>query len=244
MMDDEPFLSVDFGDAAKAQISDTVLAGLFALTKTNFDPETVSENARRNITHRAFYDYLSGQFTDPTIDFTRFLLKEVDIKHVRATAVDGFRSIAKAAFNDVFTSHVLARLDITGAPSRPSRSEPTVEVPVEPAAATGAEKNGIVTTEGELHAFEAICRRLAFLAAGDAELFKAIDRVAYRDYQGKMAVFYAQERKGRLLDIHEGKDHKIRFALADDGDPSPVTDLTSIDERLHALFARKVIEIA
>lgn len=59
MMDDDPFLFINFGDFQKNSISDTVLEGLFVLTKANFDPETVSDNARRSITHRAFCDYLS-----------------------------------------------------------------------------------------------------------------------------------------------------------------------------------------
>lgn len=242
MMDDEPFLVIDFGDAAKAQISETVLEGLFALTKSRFDPDTVSENARRSITHRAFYGYLGQQFTDPSVEFTRFLLKEVDIKHVRANAVEGYRTIAKAAFNDVFTSHVLARLDITGGTSRPLRTEPTPE-PLVAEQTTPSEKSLIVTTENELRAFEAIRRRLAFLSAGKADLFEAIGKVAYRDYQGKMAVFYAQERKGRLLDIIEGKDGSIRFVLADGGDPAPVTSLSSLDDRLRSIFEKRVAEV-
>lgn len=243
MMDDDPYLVIDFGDFQKTSISDTALDGLFALTKANFDPETVSDNARRSITHRAFYEYLGHQFLSPSVEFTRFLLKEVDIKHVRATAVDGYRDIAKAAFNDVFTSHVLRRLDIAGTTPLPIRSEPASE-PAPSVTAQTNQKPGIVTTAAELHAFETICRRLAFLSAGKADMFNAIDHVSFRDYQGKMAVFYMQERKGRLLDILEGKDGSIRFVLADDGDTTPVTDLTAIDDRLRGIFQKKVSEIS
>lgn len=244
MMDDDPFLTINFGDFPKTPISDTVLEGLFALTKTKFDPDTVSENARRSITHRAFYDYLGGQFLSPSVEFTRFLLKEVDIKHVRASAVDGYRDIAKAAFNDVFTSHVLKRLDIAGTTPLPSRPEPSQEpAPDHVATPQDIDKAGIVTTHGELQAFENICRRLAFLSAGKSELFDAIGRVSFRDYQGKMAVFYMQERKGRLLDIFEGKDNSIRYVLADNSDPTPVIDLASVDERLRLLFEKRVNEV-
>lgn len=243
MMDDDPFLTINFGDLQKTPISDTALEGLFALTKAKFDPETVSDNARRSITHRAFYDYLGAQFLSPSIEFTRFLLKEVDIKHVRSAAVDGYRDIAKAAFNDVFTSHVLKRLDIAGTTALPMRSEAPIE-PVPSVVAQPSDKPGIVTTEAELRAFEAIRRRLAFLSAGKAERFDAIGHVAFRDYQGKMAVFYMQERKGRLLDILEGKDGSIRFVLADDGDSTPVTDLATVDDRLRGIFQKKVAEIS
>lgn len=242
MMDDDPFLTINFGDLQKTPISDTALEGLFALTKAKFDPETVSENARRSITHRAFYDYLGAQFLSPSIEFTRFLLKEVDIKHVRSAAVDGYREIAKAAFTDVFTSHVLKRLDIAGTTALPMRSEsppePTPSVAVQP-----SDKPSVVTTEAELRAFEVVRRRLAFLSAGKAEMFEAIGHVSFRDFQGKMAVFYLQERKGRLLDILEGRDGSIRFVLADDGDATPVADLATVDERLKGIFQKKVAEI-
>jgi hypothetical protein len=245
MMDDDPFLEIDFGEATKAQLSDTLLEGLFALTKGNFDPDTVSENARRSITHRAFYDYLNHQFQEPSIEFTRFLLKEVDIKHVRTVAVEGYRAIARAAFSDVFTANVLRRLDISATAPRPAR-DPAPEPAAETAARgepDGSER-GIRTTEHELQAFESIRRRLAFLAGGRRDLFDAIAKVAYRDYVGKMAVYYQQERKGRLADILEGRDGTVRFVLADGLDPTPVADLAGLDDRMKALFEKRVADVA
>lgn len=241
MMDDEPFLTLDFGDPAKTQISDTLLEGLFALTKGNFDPETVSENARRSIIHRAFFEYLSQQFLDPSVEFTRFLLKEVDIKHVRTVAMEGYRVIAKAAFADVFTSNVLKRLDISATAPRPVREAAPDPSPA-PAADPHQDK-GVVTSEHELQAFENIRRRLAFLSGGRSDIFTAIDRVAYRDYLGKMAVFFVQERKGRLADVLEAKDGSIRYVLADGVDATPVADLASVDDRLRALFEKRIADL-
>jgi len=241
LMDDDPFLDVDFEKVAKAQISDTALEGLFALAKGNFDPDTVAENARRSIIHRAFTDYLAAQFSEPTGEFTRFLLKENAIKHVRANALDSYRLIAKAAFNDVFTSHVLRRLDISeGIPKIVTRSIAAQEPSAEVAAPPSPPESAIKTTAAELEAFEAIRRRLAFLSAGRKDLFDAVAKVQYRDYQGKMAVFYELERKGRLVDLIETRDGKIRFAVADGGDTTQVTDLDLIEDRLKTLFERRV----
>lgn len=243
MMDDEPFLQIDFGDSSRNPISETLLEGLFALTKGNFDPETVSENARRSITHRAFYDYLSHQFQDPSVEFTRFLLKEVEIKHIRTTAMEGYRAIAKAAFSDVFTSNVLRRLDIPPNTPRPTRE--AIPEPLSGSAAPASDhpERGVVTTESELQAFEIVRRRLAFLSGGRSDFFAAIDRISYRDYLGKMAVFYVQERKGRLVDILENKDGAIRYVIADGQDTTPVTDLASVDDRLKALFEKRLAEL-
>ena len=244
MMDDEPFLTLDFGADPKSAISDTALEGLFALTKAEFNPETVSENARRSIMHRAFYDYLSREFGDPSPDFTRFLLKEIKIKHIRTSALDAYRTIAKAAFKDVFNSHVLRQLDITATvPKTPARVETPAEATPDATNNAAKPESGIITTAAELCAFEQVRRRLAFLAAGDAALFEAIGKIQYRDYQGKMAVFYQYERKGRILDIVEGRDGVIRFVVMDGGDMAPFVDLAAADERLRTIFIKRVAEI-
>lgn len=244
MMDDDPYLTIDFGADPKTAISDTALDGLYALTKQAFNSETISENARRSILYRAFYDYLSDQFGDPSAEFTRFMLKEMNMKHIRAAALDAYRDIAKAAFKDVFNSHVLRQLDITSTmPMATARSEPTAVAPSAEPQAGRKPDNGIVTTEAELAAFEQIRRRLAFLAGGDGTLYDAIGRVQFRDYQGKMAVFYQLERKGRLADIVTGKDDSIRFVVMDGGDTAPISDLAEADERLRALFVKRVADV-
>lgn len=241
LMDDNPFLEVDFDKVAKAQISETAIEGLYALTKSKFDPDVVADNARRNITHRAFFDYLTNQFAEPSIEFTRFLLKENDIKHVRLNAIEGYRSIAKAAFNDVFTSNVLRRLDITGnIPKQPARSDTPAEAVSATAVPAPSAPN---TTAAELDAFEAVRRRLAFLSSGNPKLYEAISKIEYRDYQGKMAVFYRLERKGRLIDIVESKDGSLKFLIMDGEEASLVSELSSLDDRLKLLFEKRVAEV-
>ena len=66
--------------------------------------------------------------------------------------------------------------------------------------------------------------------------------VQFRDFQGKMAVFFKQERKGRLIDIFESKDGAIRFVVMDGGDSTPVANLSAIDERLKSLFEKRVLD--
>lgn len=243
MMDDEPFLTIDFDLVAKGQLIDNAVEGLNALTKSKFDPEMVSENARRSITHRAFFEYLSNQFNDPSMDFTRFLLKENDIKHVRQNAMDGYRAIAKSALDDVFTTNVLKRLDISGSLPKPLRPDPVLAPPISLDVSHSLQERGVVTTDTELRAYEDIRRRLAFLVSGRADLFDAIQKVHFKDYQGKMVVFYNQERKGRLIDILENRDGQLRFVVADGGDPSPIESLPSLDSRLKALFEKRVAEV-
>ena len=241
LMDDEPFLTVSANELAKAQISETLLDALFALTKSHFDPETIGENARKSLTHRAFFEYINEQFNNPSVEFTRFLLKENEIKHVRTAAIDGYRHITKAALDDVFTASVLRKLDIKERPvgnTSPTQSDPPIVN-----LATAPKDPLSETTAAELEAFETVRRRLAFLSAGDMSLFERIGHVKYRDYHGKMAVYYELERKGRLLDIVEAKDGSVRYVFFDE-EKEPVVDLATADERLIKLFRKKVEDVA
>lgn len=241
MMDDEPFLALHLEQVAKGQISETLLDSLFALTKGKFDPETIGENAKRSLTHHAFYEYLSQQFAKPSLNFTRFLLQENQIKHVRTHAIEGYRAIAKSAFNDVFTANVLKRLDISE-PKSAAGSAPVAhaEVPLDATAADNSK--AIVTTPAELAAVESIRMRLAFLAKGDIGLYEHIRRIEYRDYQGKMVVFYGKERKGRILEIIESRDGSaITFQLAETGESA--TDIAALDDSLMSIFRKRVQEL-
>lgn len=246
MMDDEPFLVLNLDDWARGQVSDTVLDGLFALTKGRFDPDTIAENARRSLTHKAFYDYLTQQFSDPSVELTRFLLKENNIKHVRAQAIDGYRAIAKAAFKDVFTTSVLRKLEINerSVPSASTAALICASAAVSPSLANSSDKSRTIeTTQAEMDAFEAVRRRLAFLSAGDKILYDNIEKIKFRDYHGKMVIFFEMERKGRLLELIETKEGAMQYFVTDDGDKESVLDLPSVDGRLFELFRKRVHDL-
>ena len=105
---------------------------------------------------------------------------------------------------------------------------------------TEIKKEKIVTTDGEMRAFESLRIRLAYLANGRQDLFDAIPKVSFKDYQGKMVIFYDRERNGRLLDLVENSAGVVRYVLADGIEPSQFNDLPAMDERLRALFEKRV----
>lgn len=238
MMDNDPFLVLDLDAVAAEQIADAAVDHLFALTKDNFDPASVGEKARQGLAYQAVFAYLSGEFANPSEDFTRFVLSAVNIKNVRKNAIDTYRGVAKAAFSDVFKSHLLNRLDIAD-----GRPKSTATTPVTPEILpTNPDIDRIVTTEAELAIFEEIRRRLSFLAGGDLELFAHVQKVGYRDYQGKFIVFYDKERKGRLIDVIERRDGSINFIIGDGEPDAEGGNLSVFDDRLIALFKKRVKE--
>lgn len=241
IMDNEPFLTVDFSTISTGVITDTVVDGLLCLHKSVFDPTLISETARMNLIYLSFFEYLTKQFQLPSVEFTRFLLRESDIKHVRAAAMDAYRDIAKTAFQDVFNARVLQRLDINAPPTQKPQPAKAVELP-EPTPLEGKQQTVVETTQRELDAFEDVRRRLAFLCSGDFSLFDKIENVGYKDYQGKFVIFYARERKGRLLEIVEGKDGQFRYVIADGGEGKEEADLGALDVRLLNLFKKRIAD--
>lgn len=241
MMDEEPFLIFDAKTASTGGLSDNLIEGITAISKQNFDPQTIGDHAQQKMTYRYFYDYLKSQFDEPSVDFTRFLLKENEILHVRAAAIEGYRAIAKAAFRDTFNDRVLSRLDIADrSPSTATKEAPTGVSVVSDA----VDSPGVVTTAKELEAFETTRRRLAYLAGGDAVVYDRISDVQFKDYQGKMVVFLDKERKGRFLEIYERKDGKILFVTEEDGKKFESEDISTIDDVLIRNFRKKVQEMS
>jgi hypothetical protein len=101
----------------------------------------------------------------------------------------------------------------------------------------------IVTTERELAIVNYVRRRLAFLVP-DERLFNAIERVSYKDYIGKFAVYYHKERKGRLFDFVEGGGGFDKFIFPEPFGEISTNNILDIDKPLLAIFASRVNEIA
>jgi hypothetical protein len=85
-------------------------------------------------------------------------------------------------------------------------------------------------------------RRLAFLVSDDA-LFNAIDRVEYKDYVGKLAIYFDKESTGRMFDYIGGADGIDKYIF-----PAPygeiiTSNITDIDEPLKATFTARVRDI-
>jgi hypothetical protein len=84
--------------------------------------------------------------------------------------------------------------------------------------------------------------RLAFLAAGDEQLFDAVQHIGHIDRKTVFIVFCKQERKGKLFNFRAGTEPRYRFEFPEDQDIE-TDDLHEIDEPLLATFRRRVEEL-
>lgn len=233
MMDQSAFLTIDLTEIAKGKIEDSAVEGLMGLQKANFDPENIGAEAKRKLVFHSVLQQIAKLADSPTDDFTRLLLQNAGLTRVRANALAEYKGLIRKAFKEFIDIKILKRLDL-----------PTAE-PKEETAAPKPENapqvdDKIVTTEAEMEVFRYVQKRLAFLVK-DEVLFDAIGDIGFRDFQGKFVVFYKMERKGRLFELLNCKDHAYRFVFPD-GAEVKTNHLGDIDDRLLGLFVARVRE--
>jgi len=100
----------------------------------------------------------------------------------------------------------------------------------------------VVTTERELALFNYIRRRLAFLVKDEAA-FRAIEAISYKDYLGKLVVYYDKERKGRLFDFIEGANGFDKFVFPKPHGEIITNNMTDIDDTLRMVFLGRIREL-
>ena len=97
MMDQTAFLSLDLRQVAKGKIEDSIEDGLKSLQKAIFDPENIGAEAKRKLDFQNFVQQIAQLSQEPTEPFTRMLLQNVGLSHVRTKALTEYRELIKSA---------------------------------------------------------------------------------------------------------------------------------------------------
>ncbi len=160
MMDQTAFLSFDLREIAKGKIEDSVEEGLRSLQKVNFDPDNIGAEAKRKLVFRNLIQQIASLSEDPSEPFTRLLLQNAGLTHVRMKSLGEYQELIKSAFREFINLRILQRLDL------PAKDEPDrATIRQEPALLDKPAKpgDGIITTEAEMMIFNYIRRRLSYL---------------------------------------------------------------------------------
>ena len=231
-MDEEPFLVLDLETVSRNGVSDELLETLIHLTKQNFNPETIAEMAHIHLCKKRLRSLLIAEANAPSEEFCRFVLERAGLSNVRKGTIERhYGPLIKNAFEEALVLPIVQKLRSEAGPEGKFNAVNLHQI-----------GQRIVTTERELAIVTYVRRRLAFLVCEEA-LFNAIDQIAYKDYLGKLAVYYSNERNGRLFDYVEASDGIDKFIF-----PAPFGEIVTnnaldIDEPLKATFTARVREM-
>ena len=247
LMDDEPFAVVDLTEVAQEQIADDALDALLKVRRDTFNPEDIGADARRKVYISEYVKALESAFKDPNESFVRTLMDIAGVEGKRTTKLLGeHRPYISEAMNTFFDKKLLERVgfaereDLVKVP--PTETQPVPVAPEVPQD-TPKEDSSVVTTEAELAVYDHVRHRLPFLIDRDEDLFRKLDNLYFKDFKGVFAVCYKQDRKGRLLNFREGADPKFRFEFAESGETITTNELSDIDDKLLAVFMKRVEEL-
>jgi hypothetical protein len=230
IMDDEPFLTLDLMMVAQGQLPDDVIDSFAKLQKSVFDPAAIAELAHVELTRKRLRAIFVAEASAPTEDFCRCVLQKAGLKNVRKAAIDRYYApMIKTAIGEALVLPVVKQLRAATATSGT-------------AAVSTEVSQRIITTDRELAIFAYVRRRLAFLISEEVE-FAAIEDIEYKDYIGKLIVYYGKERKGRLFDYIEGPEGCDKFIFPEPYGEIVTRDLLDIDQPLKAIFAQRVQEL-
>jgi len=231
-MDEEPFLTIDLETIARVGIADEALDSLLLLIKADFEPETVAETAHIQIIRKRLRTVFVDEARGPSEEFCRFVLDKVGLKNVRRAALERhYAPMVRTAFEESLVMPVVQKL----------RTDLSVEGKGGAAALHQIGQRVQISCR-DLAFINYVRQRLAYLANDDSQ-FDAIESVQYRDYVGKLVIYYDRERKGRLFDYIEAADgyHKYIF-------PDPIGEIVTnnraeIDDALRTIFVTRLREL-
>jgi hypothetical protein len=241
LMDDTAFLVLDLKEVAKGKVEDSTVDGIRRLQKAAFDPENIGAEAKRKLVFQAVLNQIRVQADTPSEYLVRLLLQAANITNIRSKALAEFTQLTKEAFKEYVNQQILHRLDLPqkdGDKQAEQNAAPDNNGATEPAPVADPR---IVTTDIERAVFRYVQQRLAFLVKDEA-LYKEIENIDYRDYQGKFIVFYKRERKGRLFDFIESGSGNHRFVFAGASGEIVTANFSDIDESLLAAFKARVAD--
>ncbi len=203
VMDDKPFLTINFEDISKNKLLDSEIESLISMHKMNFNPANIGSEAKKKLMFNSFLTQIKTFSLTPTPDFCTILLKNAGIGIVNQKRLEEYKPIITSAFKQFIENQIIDRLNIKKPETEEKEEKKEEKVVVE---------NKIETTENELKAFEMTKSRLLFLIKDNDKFNKILKYLQYKDYQTKFIVFYNIERKGRLFDfLEDTKNKKFTF---------------------------------
>lgn len=227
LMDAEPFLSVDLQTIAQGGVTDEIVETLALATKTHFAPDTIAERAHLQLVKKRLRSAFLNETSAPSERLVRAMMETIGFPGASAAAIERhYAPLAKAALEEAIIVPVVQKLRATGGGG----------------ADFAAAAQSVAGAEREVAVFNAVRRRLAYLAADEAQ-YHALDRLDYRDSVGKITIFLDHDPRGRIVEVLPGIDGTHKFIFPDGLGEIVAADLAGVDGALRAAFVTRVSEM-
>lgn len=228
-LDNEPFLTLSLKKLATRGLTATEEDFLARIQRDSFDEPWITRFAEAELLRKRLTRWLMDQLKSPSPQFCRYVLAQLDIKHVRGNRLEICVGLLQDAFAHGLANEIYEKI-------RRGRSSQAKNIQTKQAVSKDTSK--IVTTERELQIFELCKHRLAHLTRTKSEL-NEINNIHYRDFIRKFSVFYMKPKKGKLFDyVDEGDRDKFVFYINDDQEI--IYNVASIDKPLLASFRQRL----
>jgi hypothetical protein len=231
VMDEESFLTLDLETIARAGVADETVETLLAVTKAEFDTDTIAEAAHVALTRRRLRTMFVEETRGPSEAFCRFALERIGLRATPRNVIDRYYApLIKAVFDECIAAESVERLRAVATSGRP-KAQPFHHL-----------SHRVGAIERELAIVAHIRRRLAYLSESEAH-YNALDAIRFKDYVGRVVVFIDRERDGRLFDYIEAADGCDKFVFPEPYGEIITNDLSEIDAALKSVFDRRLREL-
>lgn len=239
-MDQRPFLEFDV-----LNFDETIIPEVKKLSKSSFDLNHIISSASELKYNREIKSILSGEFNDPSDEFTKFFVSKIYSGRMTQSVLTEFRGITKRSLQQFINGEINARLkSIIGKSDLSSNKQ---EVNQNPPVISVLDISGnmskkqrvdekIETTSDEINGFLAVVDALSGSVSKDRIIWKDVETyfVIMLDDDIRKPIcrlhFNAAQKYISLFDDAEGKVDKV--AIAD------VTDISNYTNKLIATVKR------
>ena len=215
-MDEKPFLEVTMLDLKDAQIEE-----LKKFHKSYFDIDNILSSASELKYMGELKNVISKEFANPSIDFVKFLGKQVYDGAFTSKIQEQFTTLVKRTINLYINDMISDRLKAAIKDSDAPRDEPETADHVD--VATPEESvSKIVTTEEELEAF--------YIVKSILRNTLPADRITYRDAQSYFAIFADNNNRKLICRLYLDSPTNKRIKFIDEDKQETVYKIATIDD--------------
>ncbi len=213
-MDEKPFLEINMLDLKDSQIEE-----LKKFHKSYFDLDTILSSASELKYTSEFKAAIMREFTNPSVEFVKFLGKQVYDGVFTSKILEQFTPLVKKSIssyvNDLISDRLKAAMkDDENAETPADGAKEEVEV--------GSIDNGIVTTEEELEGF--------YIVKSILRNVIDVNRITYRDSKTYFAIFIDNNKYKPVCRLYFNSPTNKRLTFLDENKKELHNKIQSIDE--------------